>query len=219
MSQGRPDLKVLEEDDLVPELYKTLETVGWPFLIGGLIVLAIGLFMGLPLFFALFITIMGGGALTIAKYKANITLQSHKSKAKKLRPPHQALENFIHWQSGDELGYDLSNYLSSYNVPRFYIGVLDDNSIVLMDEPKPEWANEAARVSADFLKDVNVKNKGFIRRSKEKQVESLNEALNDSQYEGFLNTVQNEFEKLESQNERNIGDEGQLDKMEEGDIS
>ncbi len=218
MSQGRPDLKVLEEDDLVPELYKTLETVGWPFFIGGLIVLAIGLFLGLPLFFALFITIMGGGALTIAKYKANTTLQSHEFKAKKLRPPHQVLENFIHWQSGDELEYDLSNYLSSYNMPRFYIGVLDDNSIVLMDEPKPEWANEAARVSADFLKDVNVKNRSFIKRSKEKQVETLNEALNDSQYEGFLNTVQSEFEKLESENERNIGGGDGLDKLEDGAI-
>ena len=217
MSQAHPDLKVLKEDDLVPELYKTIETVGWPFLIGGLIVLAVGLFLGLPLFFALSMTILGGGALTLAKLKASSALKNHKLKAQRLRPPHQVVENFVHWESGDELEFDLSNFLSTSKLPRYYIGVLDDNSIVLMNKPRPERANKAIRVSADFLEDVGVKNRSYTRRSKEKQVENLNEALDDSQYEGFLNTVQSEFEKLESENDRNIGGAAGLDELNGGD--
>lgn len=219
MFQGRPDLKVLEEDDLIPEVYKILETVGWPFLIGGLIVLATGLVMGLPLFFALSMTILGGGALTLAKLKASTALKNHELKAQRLRPPHQVVEDFVHWESGDELEFDLSNFLSTSKLPRHYIGVLDDNSIVLMNKPRPERASKAIRVSADFLDDVGVENRSFIRRTKEKQVENLNEALDDSQYEGFLNTIQSEFEKLESENDRNIGGGDGLDQLESGGVS
>jgi hypothetical protein len=141
--------------------------------------------------------------------------QKHLQNAETLRPPHKVIDNFVKWEKGDLLEYNTDSHTSWGVVPHYFMGTLEDGSIVLMDRSSPDWAENIARVSADFLaKELNVDNKNLKERIKENQIETTSQKISDSEYEEFRKLIKSEYEKLseDSTNENKLtGD--QLNKL------
>lgn len=218
-----PPLETLDSEDYIPYKYwEGFFTVGiilTPAFVISFLAMMAGMFWITPLFL---VTLSGPILLLLRNRYVKERKRKHLKNAERLRPPHKVIDNFVNWEKGDLLKYNPDGFHMSYDeIPHYFMGTLEDGSIILMDRSSPDWVENIARVSADFLVDeLNAENERLKERIKENQIEATSKKISESEYEEFRKIMKSEYEKLsQDSTNKNKLTEDRLNKVPKGEKS